>query len=163
MAREKLYKKCPRCGEKTFAQAQVCDNCKLIFSRLEFASNKEAKRQIKAGNRHAVIKTRTFPKDLNRWKLFGICAVGGLVGAHNIYIGRYIKGFFALFGILILAGLILAVPSETLANMFTRWLFVPYGIITYLWFYDLFMIGINKYKVPIAIEMPGRDFKNEQK
>ena len=156
--REKLYKKCPRCGEKTFINAKTCDNCKLVFARMEFASNKKAKQEIKAGRgKDNVIKSRTMPKDINRWKLLLICLFGGLVGAHNIYIGRYIKGFFSMFFILLTAILVLLVPSATVANAFNAFLFIPAAAVVYFWFYDMLMIGLGKYKIPVALDMPSAD------
>lgn len=166
MAKEKLYKKCPRCGEKTFINAKACDGCKLIFSRMEFASNKAGKQAIKAGNKEAVIKTNQYPKDYNRWKTLIIAFVGGLFGAHNIYVGRYFKGFFMMFAMIVLCGLILAIPSSALATLFTNWMFIPYGLITIWWLYDLALIALGKYKIPVALETMGKKevvVKNEQK
>ena len=40
------YKKCPRCGNKCLLSQEKCDDCGLIFSRLQYASNKAAKRRI---------------------------------------------------------------------------------------------------------------------
>ena len=165
MAKEKLYKKCPRCGEKTFITAKTCEGCKLVFSRMEFASNKAGKAAIKAGNKEAVIKTNQYPKDYNKWKMLIICFFGGLFGAHNIYVGRYIKGFFMLSAMVLLIGLMFAIPSASLAELFSRWMFIPYGIIVILWFSDLALIALGKYKIPVALEMPGKDLvvKDEQK
>ena len=164
MAKEKLYKRCPRCGEKTFINARACDGCKLVFARMEFASNKQAKREIKAGNKEAVIKTNQYPKDYNKWKMLLICFVGGLFGAHNIYVGRYLKGFFSLCALLVLCGLILAVPSSTLATLFTNWMFIPYGIIVIWWLSDMILIALGKYKIPVALETSGKVVvENEQK
>lgn len=154
MAKQKLYKKCPRCGEKTFVTDKVCDNCKLVFARMENASNKEAKRAIKAGKKNYVLKTNQLPKDLSKWKLFFICLGGGLVGAHNIYIGRYLKGFFSLFFVLLTAILVMVLPGNVLSNVYNMYLFLPGAFVMYFWFYDMLMIGINKYKVPVALEIP---------
>lgn len=155
LAKEKLYKRCPRCNEKTYINKKVCDNCNLVFSRLEFASNKKAKEEIRKGNAKTnVIMTKTFPRDVNRWVLFIICAFGGALGIHNIYIGRYIKGFFSLFMTLLTAVLISVLDGASLANLFSNYLFIPAGIVFIFWFYDLLLIGINQYKVPIAIDMP---------
>ncbi|MBR5226737.1 MAG: TM2 domain-containing protein [Clostridia bacterium] len=165
MAKEKLFKKCPRCGEKTFINARACDGCKLVFARMEFASNKQAKRELKAGNKEAVIKTNQYPKDYNRWKTLIICFVGGLFGAHNIYLGRYFKGFFSLCAMLVLCGLILAVPSSTLAVLFAKWMFIPYGILAIMWLSDIMLIALGKYKIPVALEEPKNNVvvENEQK
>lgn len=165
MAKEKLYKKCPRCGEKTFVNAKACEGCKLIFSRMEFASNKAGKKAVLAGNKEAVIKTNQYPKDYNRWKTLIIAFVGGIFGAHNIYVGRYFKGFFMLIAMVVLCGLILAIPSSTLATLFTNWMFIPYGIIAIWWLSDLALIAVGKYKIPVALDKLGENMvvKNEQK
>lgn len=150
-----MFKKCPRCGEKTYFTSKVCDNCKLVFARLEYASNKKAKEAIKAGRKkQEVIMTKTLPRDLSRWKLFLISALGGMIGVHNIYIGRYIKGFFSMFFVLLTAILIALLPGEILSYVYEMYLFIPAGIVFALWFYDMFMIGIKNYKVPIALDMP---------
>ena len=155
MRKQRLYKKCPRCGEKAYLHEKVCDGCKLVFSRMEFASNKKAKEMIKAGRGQTdVIKSSQWPSDVSRWKLFLVCVIGGLVGAHNILIGRYVKGFFSLFFILLTSILILVVQSAVLADVFSSFLFIPAAAVVYLWFYDMFMIGIGKYKIPVALEMP---------
>lgn len=153
--REKIYKKCPRCGEKTFVKAAVCDNCKLVFSRLQYASNKKAKKCIKAGKKNEVIKTSELPKDLNKWKLFAIAMLGGVVGAHNIYIGRYIKGFFSLFFVVLTFVLVMVLNGDALSLAFNRGLFIPGGLVVLFWWYDALMIGLGKYKVPIALDMEG--------
>jgi len=154
LSKEKLFKKCPRCGEKTYFSSKVCENCKLIFARLEYASNKKAKEAIKAGRRkQEVLMTKTLPRDLPRWKLFLICALGGMIGIHNIYIGRYLKGFFSFFFVLLTAVLIAVLPGDMLSQVYETYLFIPAGIVFALWFYDLFMIGIKNYKVPIALDM----------
>ena len=154
MSKEKLFKKCPRCGEKTYFSSKVCENCQLIFARLEYASNKKAQEAIKAGRRkQEVLMTKTLPRDLPRWKLFLICALGGMIGIHNIYIGRYLKGFFSFFFVLLTAVLIAVLPGDVLSQVYETYLFIPAGIVFALWFYDLFMIGIKNYKVPIALDM----------
>lgn len=164
LSKQSLFKKCPRCGEKTYFTAKTCDNCKLVFARLEYASNKKAKESIKAGRRkQEVIMTTTLPRDLARWKMFVICAFGGIVGAHNIYIGRYFKGFFSLFFVLLTAILMSVLPGTVLSNLYANFLFIPAGIVFALWFWDLFMIGIKAYKVPIALDMPTEDSKPQGK
>lgn len=167
MAKQKLFKKCPRCGEKTFVTDKVCDNCKLVFERMQYASNKEAKQAIKAGKKNYVFKSKQWPNDIKKWKLFFICLGGGLVGAHNIYIGRYIKGFFSLFFILLTSILVLVLDGVVLANVYNSYLFIPAGVVLYFWFYDLLMIGLAKYKIPVALEgsikMKEKENINEQK
>lgn len=152
--RKKIYKHCPRCGEKNYINAKVCDNCKLVFSRLQYASNKMAKQAIKRGAKEEVIKTKDLPSDVNKWKLFLLSAVGGLVGAHNFYIGRYFKAIFSLFFFSLTFILLLCFDSGWVAQIYNSILFIPAGLVFIFWLYDTLLIGLSKYKVPVALDMP---------
>lgn len=154
MEKSKLTKKCPRCGEKTHIFAKKCDNCGLIFSRLEFLSNKEAKRAMLKGEKEKIIYTDDFPRDLQRWKAVILCGLGGSLGLHNLYVGRYIKGIFSLVFTILTAILILILNGDVLANLYETFLFIPGAIVFIFWFYDFFLLLMKKYKVPVALDMP---------
>ena len=152
-----LTKKCPRCGEKCFKVQSRCDGCGLIFDRMKYASNKAAKVAIAKREKEKVIKVTELPKDLKRSKLLILSGCFGLVGAHNLYVGRYIKGFFSLIVFLITAVCILLEGIINYAPFFESFFFIPAGISFFLWFYDFAMIAIKKYKVPIALDYEGVD------
>ena len=65
----KEFKRCPRCDTKALIYQDKCNACGLVYSRLVNASNKEAKKAIKAGQKNRVICDKTLPKDVNKWKL----------------------------------------------------------------------------------------------
>lgn len=153
MEKTKLTKKCPRCNEKTFINTKKCDNCGLVFSKLEYLSNKEAKRAMLKNEKEKIIRTTDFPRDLQRWKAVLLCAFGGALGLHNIYVGRYIKGFFSLIFTVLTAILILVLEGNVLANLYEIYLFIPGAIVFIFWFYDLFLLLLKKYKVPAALDM----------
>lgn len=154
MEKTKLTKKCPRCSEKTFINAKKCDNCGLVFSRLEYLSNKEAKRAMLKGERNRIIYTSEFPRDLQRWIAVLLCGILGLLGIHNLYVGRYIKGIFSLVFTVLTAILILVLNGNVLANLYETILFIPGAMVFIFWFYDLFLLLMKKYKVPVALDMP---------
>ena len=158
MEKTKIWKKCPRCGEKNYIANKKCENCRLIFSRLEYASSKEAKKAILKGEKEKIIKTVDFPSDLSRGKAIILCALGGLIGLHNIYVGRYFKGFFSMVFTILTAILILVLEGNVLAHLYEVYLFIPGALVFFFWFYDLTLLLIKKYKVPIALDMPlGRE------
>ncbi|MDD4815600.1 MAG: hypothetical protein PHQ62_00470 [Clostridia bacterium] len=154
LEKTKLTKKCPRCNEKTYINAKKCDNCGLIFSRLEYLSNKEAKTAMLKGEKEKIIYTSDFPRDLQRWKAIVLCALGGALGLHNIYVGRYIKGIFSLIFTVLTAIFILVLEGNVLASLYEIYLFIPGALVFIFWFYDLFLLLLNKYKVPVALDMP---------
>lgn len=146
--------KCPRCNAKTYVNMKKCDNCGLIFERLKFASNQEAKRAIINKEKEKVIYTSQFPQDLQRWKVGLLCAFFGFLGLHNIYVGRYLKGAFSfIFSLLNMVFLLLFDPTFQ-TYIYETWLLIPSALVFYFWFADLFLIGIKKYKVPVALKMP---------
>ncbi|MDD3231792.1 MAG: hypothetical protein PHV79_03380 [Clostridia bacterium] len=154
----KSYKKCPRCNQKAYLNDVKCDECGLVFSRLNFASNLEAKKAIVNGEREKVITTTQFPSDLKRWLAGVLCAFGGFLGLHNFYVGRYFKGAFCFIVSFITIILIFTLESTSVLFETLLWLF-PAAAVFAFWFHDLFLIAINKYKVPIALLMPEKKEK----
>ena len=154
MEKNKIWKKCPRCGEKNYVANKAFENCKLIFARLEYASSKKAKEAIIKREKEKILMTTEFPKDLSRIKAVLLCLFGGWIGLHNIYVKRYIKGFFSLFFSILTGVLVLLLDGAILANAFNTILFVPGATVFIFWFYDFLMLLLKKYKVPIALDMP---------
>lgn len=154
MPNQKLIKKCPRCKQKTYANMPQCPNCKLIFARLKYASNQEAKRAIVNNEKEKVILTNQFPSDLKRWLAGVLCACCGFLGLHNFYVGRYYKAAFSFLFSLLFMVLLLVLEPTVQTYLFKTWLLIPAALVFYFWFYDLILIAINKYKVPIALKLP---------
>lgn len=142
---------CPRCGNKCLKSQERCNECDLVFSRLEFASNKTAKRQLIRGNRDFVIYTKELPSDVKRWKLVLYVFLLGLVGGHYFYVGKYGKGILMCLGFIYWISATILNPI--LANyMEANYLFLPISIYGIAWVVSLIFILSKKFKVPILID-----------
>lgn len=161
--KQKIWKKCPRCHEKNYIANKKCENCGLVFSRLEFTSSKKAKEAIIKREKEKIIKVTDFPKDLSRTKALIYCGLFGIIGIHNIYVKRYFKGFFSLFFVLLTAILIAILDSAVVAKIYETFLFIPGGLVFFFWFYDFVMLACKKYKVPVALDLPMPDVKQDEK
>ncbi|MBE7075020.1 MAG: TM2 domain-containing protein [Clostridiales bacterium] len=153
-------KRCPRCGTKNHYTSFKCAECGLIFSRVENGSNKLAKGLILSGKSNEVVKAPMFPKDVSKKTFLFLCGFLGFFGAHNFYVGRYVKAVFQIIvglGTLILTVLSSAINIEYIMSF----AFLPVSIDGIMWFFD-FCDGIfNKYKIPVAVDFT--DGKNLMK
>ena len=145
-------KKCPRCGTKNNYTENRCTSCGLVFSRVENGSNKIAKGLLMAGKKDEVVLARMFPNDVRKKKFMLLCGFLGIFGAHNFYVGRYIKAIYML---------IVGIASCVLASLnifsqaydtFMSFFFVFPALLAYFWIEDFVLIALNKYKVPVALE-----------
>lgn len=154
---------CPRCGMKTIEGVECCPDCGLIFSRLELATNKDAKRKIKRGDRDYIIKTNKLPSDVNYWALLLICLFLGPMGGHCYYVGKYWRGgiltttFFALIMFVIFNAPLMAINDGALLGI----LATICGLIELMWVWDFVTILIKKFKVPVAIDLESE--KNQER
>lgn len=153
--REKAFHVCPRCGLKSLKMQDTCPECGLVFARLEIATNKEAKRLMRRGEKVHIIKTSKLPKDLNYVKLLLLTIFAGVVGAHCFKVGRYWRGsvllvnFIALVMFVVFNAQLIAVDGGgILASLTTL-----SGLILFLWVYDIIMVAIKKFKVPVGIDL----------
>ncbi len=156
MKKPKKYKKCPRCSNKCLIAQEQCDDCGLIFSRMEFATNKAAKKKLLHFDKDYVIYTCNLPKDVKWWKLLLYAFLLGLFGGHYYYVGKYIKGGLMSAGFVYLLfctffnGQIFSDPSMSDA---TTYLFIPIGIYAFAWIVSLVYVCCKKFKVPVYIDM----------
>ena len=95
--RPKTTKICPRCGNKCLLAQEKCDDCGLLFSRLQYASNKAAKRKIAHFDSDFVICTKDYPSDLKWWKVLLMTIFTGLFGGHFFSFRNMEERFFDLF------------------------------------------------------------------
>ena len=155
MSRKKDFKRCPRCDTKCLIHQPKCEACGLIFSRLSYATNREAKKAIKNHKKNFVVYDKTLPKDVNKWKLFFMCLFLGMFGGHDFYVGKYLKGFFKLLSAIMLF-VAAALPMSWWNDFYLAsimWiLIIPSGFDAIFWLLDTFRILSNHYKVPVAIE-----------
>ena len=164
--RDKFVKKitCPRCGLKSVEGVESCPDCGLVFSRLEVATNKDAKRKILRGDREYIIKTNRLPSDVSFLKLLLLCIFLGPVGAHCYYTGRYLRGgVLTCTFVAIIMFVIFNAPLMQINNgAFLGAVSTVCGLIELLWIWDIAMIILKKYKVPVAIDLEGSMSKAEK-
>ena len=150
---------CPRCGLKSPQGTHACEDCGLVFERLAFASNKDAKRKIKRGDREYIIRTRKLPNDVKWWKLILLVLFTGLMGGHNYYVGRYLRG--AIFSILFVITMLCVVFNSYIVTYYQAWLeligAILIGPFAIVWLWDITMVLLKKFKVPVAIDLEKQD------
>ncbi|MBP3619813.1 MAG: hypothetical protein J6J24_04035 [Clostridia bacterium] len=153
-AKKKGYKICPRCGEKCLIGQERCNECNLIFSRLQYASNKAAKKKLRKFDNDFIVYTSTFPSDLKYWKLLLLTIFTGLFGGHYYYCGKYIKGglmtasfIYTLFCTIFNQVIVEQIPGG-------ESMYVLVGIATFSWIVSLCFLLCKKFKVPVIVDMP---------
>ena len=162
--KEKNYKYCPRCGMKCLISAETCPDCDLVFSRIDFATNKDAKKKIARGDRDFIIHTSKLPSDVSFVKLLLLSIFTGLFGGHSFYVGKYLRGTIALVDTLILImftifnNQLIAIDGGTLLGA----LATVCGLFMIMWPIDIVLIIMKKFKVPIAIDID-TEIKQEEK
>ena len=152
-------KKCPRCGSKMHINAEKCAGCGLLFERIQNLSNIEAKKNIKEKKLDNVLNVCSMPKDVNKKKFWLLFAFLGWFGGHNIYVGNYKKGYYAL-----ITGII-AIFAFCVQEVFffQGWnymavayyfanpamLFFVFGVV--IWFSDCFNLIFKQFKYPASL------------
>ena len=145
----KDVKKCPRCHQKCLLNQKTCTGCGLIFSRLEQATNYQAKKQFFKKDK-SVVMVKKLPKDVKKWKLILYCFFLGLFGAHNFYVGRYYRATYML--VIGVASFILASGEYSqFYETFMSYFFIFPALLAVFWMFDFFNIVFNTFKVPVAL------------
>ncbi len=155
MARKKDFKRCPRCDTKCPIHHPKCPACGLIYSRLVYATNKEAKKALRKRQKHLVVYDKVLPSDVNKWKLFFMTLFLGVFGGHNFYTGRIGRGVAKLIGMLmvtIAAMLPLTWWDIPLLSILMWILILPSAFCVLFWTVDTIKVLTNTFRVPIAIE-----------
>lgn len=151
--KEKPFKKCPRCNNKVLANQTRCEECGLLFSRLEFASNKAAKKKLRKFDRDYIIYTNQYPKDVSKIKILILSALLGLFGAHYYYVGKYLKGILMSLGMIYTVFCVIFNPAiMEMSN--GSYLFVPIGIMVFSWIISVSYVVFGKFKVPVIVDLP---------
>lgn len=155
-SRPKAYKKCPRCLNKCLRQQETCEECGLIFARLQYASNKAAKKKIRHFDKDFVIYTNQYPSDVSWWKLLLLVFLTGLVGGHYYYVGKYFKGALMTTGFVYLVFCTIFNPQMVEA-LTTYYAYLPIGILGIAWLASLIYVACKKFKVPVIVEVPQQE------
>lgn len=145
-------KKCPRCNEKYLVSQKKCQFCGLVFDRLNYVSNKSARKEVIMFHKRNYIKTADWPEDASKKTALLLCAFLGFTGAHNFYLGRFYKGLTVLFG-LIASIVLLLLPYKSLAYQIIWYIsLLPAGSVLILWVLDFIRIFLERYKIPVSID-----------
>ncbi len=154
MAKQKTTKRCPRCDAKAAIHQPKCEVCGLIYARMNYATNQEAKRALRKGKRHLVVYDKTLPKDVSKWKLFFLTLFLGLVGGHRFRVGKPWKGLYSVVSvIMIVAAALLPFSWWQTSKQYIIWaLILPTGPNVVWWAIDWIKVMCNAYRVPVAIE-----------
>lgn len=153
---------CPRCGLKIYEGAYKCPDCGLIFSRLELATNKDAKTLIRKKEKDFVLKSSQLPEDVSFIKLLMLAIFLGPFGAHCFYVGRYWRASFllidmiAIFFLVLFNSYLIQVDEGALIGSLST----ICGFIMLMWPWDILMIIFKKFKVPIAIDITANQALN---
>ncbi len=156
-------KVCPRCQLKVASSCEECPDCGLVFSRLAIATNQDAKALKRRGERKYIISTTTLPSDVNFIKLLCLSIFTGFVGGHCFYVGRYGRGLLLLLNFIMIVCLtIFNAPLMVFSEALVGVLCTVAGFILFIWFWDIFMIAVKKFKVPVGIDLASDKFGREK-
>lgn len=154
-------KKCPRCNEKYLVGQKKCQFCGLVFDRLNYVSNKSARKEVIKCHRRNYIMTADWPADASKKVALFLCAFLGFTGAHNFYLGRFYKGLTVLFGF-VCSIVLLLLPYKSLAyNIIWYISLLPAASVLILWVMDFIRIFLERYKIPVSIDEKLYSLKNE--
>lgn len=153
------YKKCPRCGTKLHKTAKICSACDLHFDRINNLSNKSAKMAIKKKEKEKVLYVRERPQDVDAKKFWLLYIFLGWLGAYNIYIGKYKKGFYSLitFSFFIVVFTLSQILEANGVDVQSLYYYVVNPSITFavfgllIWFIDLSEFTTKTFKYPAAM------------
>lgn len=165
LIKEKSTQVCPRCGMKSLKGMESCPTCGLVFSRLELATNKDAKRKIHRRDKSYIIYTSKLPSDVSYIKLLLFTIFLGISGGHCFYVGRYWRAGILLTNTIVL--LLCVIFNSFLVNIDDGNLIAAIatfgGLLMFIWVYDIVMVIIKKFKVPVAIDLESAGVIDEVK
>lgn len=152
--------RCPRCGEKCLISQNTCPECGLIFARMENASNKDAVKRLKQGEKHNVLMSTKVPYDKKYWKLLLYSTVLGLFGVQYFYVHRWKMGLYMIFGFIVtlMFGTIFNGYAVTWWNgNVMNYLIAPYvGVYAIVWLNSIRQVVFRSFKIPVSL--PYKEF-----
>ena len=163
--REKTTFECPRCGLKCLKGVESCPECGLVFSRLEIATNKDAKQKIRRHDKDFIINTSQIPSDVSYVKLLLLVIFVGIFGGHCFYVGRYWRGAILLVNALLLMSYVIF--NDFLVNVDGGKLIAALatlgGFVLLVWAYDVISVILKRFKIPVAIDVDEKTILGEEK
>jgi TM2 domain-containing membrane protein YozV len=159
------FKKCPRCKVKCLVSEKKCHECGLVFERLNYTSNKSAKRNLLKGKRDEVIMVSDWPYDAKKSTSLLLCGFVGFTGAHNFYLGRFWKASIMLLGLLLAITTVLlseyGLYGSPVYNIIRYIAILPGASVLIFWILDFISIFLERYKVPVSIDEKLYNIKEE--
>lgn len=150
------FKKCPRCKTKCLIHSKKCQDCGLIFERLNYTSNKVAKKNLLKGRKNEVVMTNDWPLDAKKSTALLLSGFLGFTGAHNFYLGRFFRASFVFLGLLLALAMVFlseyGLYETRLYETVRIVALVPGSSVLFLWFADFISIFLEKYKIPVSID-----------
>ena len=143
--------KCPRCNEKNLASQKKCGACGFVFDRLNYCSNKSAKKEVIKFHRTNYFMTKEWPEDASKKKALLFCGLLGILGANNFYLGRFFKASFVLFGFICAVLLVLLPYGSTMYSTISFFGAIPGAAVLFFWVFDFINIFLERYKIPVSI------------
>ena len=151
--------KCPRCNEKNLASQKKCGACGFVFERLNYCSNKSAKKEVIKFHKNNYFMCKEWPEDVSKKKALLLCGFLGMLGAHNFYLGRFFKAAFVLFGIICAALMVILPYGSTSYNIISYIGTLPGALVLFFWVFDFINIFLERYRIPVSINKQLYDLK----
>lgn len=110
---------------------------------------------ILKGNYKDTIKTSDWPADAKKTTATLLCLFLGYTGAHNFYLGKFIKAGISLFGFVLAVVMVILtdyIYGTTTWNILWLISIIPGTCVLLFWFSDLISIIFERYKIPVAID-----------
>ncbi len=147
-------KRCPRCNNICLISQVKCDECDLLFARIDKATNAAGKHRLKCKEKDQVVYVKKCPQDVKKWKLITITVCTGLFGGHYFYVGKWIKGLLML--VCFLAALLIGVVFNPYflsiwGGNFYAFFGSVIGFYTLVWLNDIRRVCFNSFKIPVSI------------
>lgn len=154
----KANKNCPRCEFRMPVSSLVCPSCGLNYAKFNQATNQAGKKALREGRKEDVIYRKGCPADVSKIKLMLFAIFLGFVGGHHYYVGRYGKGLFC--SIFFAIGLTNAILTGAFHAVITGFVYellsvlvLIWGAVLLMWIFDLVNICLNKYKIPVSLDI----------
>jgi len=149
-------KRCPRCNFKVDSSTNTCPACRLNYQKFNMATNAEAKKAMREGDKDRVVFRTGVPSDIKKWQLILITIFLGFCGGHYFYTGRKNRGlfYFCFFVVGVVNAVINLItggsPKGDMYQIFYL-LVLVWGIVVVLWLVDIIKVCFNRFKVPVSL------------
>jgi len=146
--------RCPVCGYN-LKKNHYCPYCKVTDDQIKTASNIEAKKCLKTGEKDKIVMSSTLPNDINRTRLLLVSIALGLFGGHNFYVGRYKRGLYMTITFCVCA-IIFGIYQGWFEGNNVFYLFVQLSALVeamsiVMWFSDVIKIFCKTFPVPVVL------------